>query len=324
MIVVTGATGFIGSNLVADLNASGHTDILLVDTLGVGDKWKNIAKREFQDIVPPNEAMACLNGQKKKISAVFHIGANSSTTAADGDAILQTNLKSSMDYWHFCAEAHVPLFYASSAATYGDGSQGFDDGVDGRRLQPLNLYGWSKHAFDLWAQRQSAQGYAPPKWAGFKFFNVYGPNEYHKNDMMSLVAKNFENVKAGSPVRLFKSKHPDYEDGKQLRDFVYVKDCCAVMKWFSDGNGESGIYNIGSGRARSFIDLIHAICRASSMPPQIEFIDLPKALEEKYQYFTQANMQKLLAQGYDQPLTSLEDGVADYISRYLSQNDQYR
>ena len=324
MIVVTGATGFIGSNLVAELNAVSMTDLVLIDTLGCGDKWKNISKRDFQDIVPPQDAIAYLKSTQKKISAIFHIGANSSTTAQDGDAILQTNLKSSMNYWHFCTEEQVPFYYASSAATYGDGLHGFDDEIDGRVLQPLNLYGWSKHAFDLWAQRQSAQAYAPPKWAGFKFFNVYGPNEYHKNDMMSLVAKNYKNVKTGKTVNLFRSKHVDYEDGKQLRDFVYVKDCCNIMMWFLNSKAESGVYNIGSGKSRTFIDLINAICLAASMPQRIEFIDLPTELEEKYQYFTQAKMGKLLRQGYDKPFTQLEDGVADYVTGYLDHIDIYR
>lgn len=324
MIVVTGATGFIGSNLVAELNAAGVTEILIVDTLGVGEKWRNIAKRQFDDIIPPAQASDYLRSHRKKIGAVFHMGANSSTTAQDGDLILATNLKSSMDYWHFCSDARVPLLYASSAATYGDGRHGFDDEADAELLRPLNLYGWSKQAFDLWAQRQASQGYAPPKWAGFKFFNVYGPNEYHKSDMMSLVAKNYEVVATGNPVRLFKSKNPDYADGMQLRDFVYVKDCCHIMMWFLRVQAKSGIYNIGTGEARSFIDLVNAISSATSVPSSITYVDLPAELEQRYQYFTEAKMQKLLGQGYNQPMTKLEDGVADYVKNYLSQNDRYR
>jgi ADP-L-glycero-D-manno-heptose 6-epimerase len=324
MIVVTGAAGFIGSNLVAALNELGENDLLLVDRLGTDDKWRNIAKRQFQDIVLPDRAMAYLNNMKRPVTAVFHIGANSSTTAYDADAIVQTNLKSSMDYWNFCSEKHIPFFYASSAATYGDGAEGFDDESDPQMLKPLNLYGWSKHAFDLWALRQSAAGHVPPRWAGFKFFNVYGPNEYHKGDMMSLVAKNFGKVARGDAVKLFKSLRSDFADGQQLRDFVYVRDCCDVLTWFFHAPRHNGIYNLGSGQSRSFIDLVNAIGLACHKKPAIEFIPLPDALADKYQYFTEAKMDKLRVAGYDKTLTSLEDGVSDYVTHYLSQSDRYR
>lgn len=324
MLVVTGAAGFIGSNLVASLNELGESDILLVDTLGTGDKWRNIAKREFQDITSPDHALDYLNKLNRPVRAIFHIGANSSTTSTDADAIVQTNLKSSMDYWHFCSEKKIPFFYASSAATYGNGEQGFDDESDPQKLRPLNLYGWSKQAFDLWALRQAINQHAPPQWAGFKFFNVYGPNEYHKGDMMSLVAKNFDKVMGNEAVHLFKSLRSDFADGQQLRDFVYVRDCCSVLTWFFEGRRKSGIYNLGSGHARSFIDLVNAIGLACHKLPNIEFIPLPQAIADKYQYFTEAKMQKLQCAGYDRPLATLEDGVADYVARYLNQSDRYR
>jgi len=324
VIVLTGAAGFIGSNLLAKLNNLGERDIILVDAFRRSDKWKNIAKHEFQDIVIPEHADTYLRQSPRPVRAVFHIGANSSTTADDADDVIKKNLKSSMDYWNFCSEKRVPLFYASSAATYGDGSQGFDDEADGRSLRPLNLYGWSKHAFDLWAQRQVLAGHSPPHWAGFKFFNVYGPNEYHKNDMMSLVAKNFYKVSNSEPVRLFKSLRADFADGHQLRDFVYVRDCCDIIAWFFKGGGRNGLYNIGSGRARSFIDLVNAIGLACKRQARVEFIELPTALADKYQYFTEAKMTKLRMAGYDKSLTSLEQGVYDYVNQFLSQPDRYR
>jgi ADP-L-glycero-D-manno-heptose 6-epimerase len=238
MIIVTGAAGFIGSNIVADLNAAGRTDLILVDELGTQSKWKNIAKRRFQDFVLPSELHSLL-GKLSGGDLVFHLGANSSTTATDGDAVLLNNFRTSKDLWEWCVATKTPLIYASSAATYGDGALGFAD--DQRlealdALRPLNLYGWSKHAFDKWAVERSTAGSAPPQWCGLKFFNVYGPNENHKGDMRSLVSKNTAIVSQGGTIKLFKSHRPDFEDGQQLRDFVYVKDCTSVMLWLAQAD----------------------------------------------------------------------------------------
>jgi ADP-L-glycero-D-manno-heptose 6-epimerase len=326
VIIVTGATGFIGSNIVADLNAAGRSDIVLVDDLGTQAKWKNIAKRRFQDVVLPCELDALL----RKLpggDVVYHMGANSSTTVTDGDAILLSNFRASKHLWEWCTRTGTPLIYASSAATYGDGASGFRDdqaldALDG--LRPLNLYGWSKHAFDKWAVAQSEAGSAPPQWCGLKFFNVYGPNESHKGDMRSLVAKNTAAVADGHTIRLFKSHREGFADGQQLRDFVYVKDCTRVMLWLAGQPQISGIFNLGTGVARSFVDLVGAIGTALNKPVNIEFIDMPDSIRANYQYFTQAHMNKLNAAGYASAFYSLEDGVADYVQRYLVQHDIYR
>lgn len=326
MIIVTGATGFIGSNVVADLNARGRTDIILVDDLGTEAKWKNIAKRRFHDLVLPHELPALLD-RLPKAEAVFHLGANSSTTATEGDEVWRSNFRASRLLWDWCASTRTPLVYASSAATYGDGSQGFDDDQSPAALdalRPLNLYGWSKHAFDKWAVEQALAGHAPPQWCGLKFFNVYGPNENHKGDMRSLVCKNTALVARGQTIPLFKSHREDYADGQQLRDFVYVKDCVAVMLWLAANPGVSGLYNLGTGRARSFVDLVQAIGLALGQAVRIEFVDMPMSIRPNYQYFTEARMSKLAQAGYDAPFHSLEAGVADYVQGYLMQTDVYR
>lgn len=326
MIIVTGATGFIGSNIVADLNAAGRSDIVLIDNLGSQGKWKNIAKRRFQDVIFPHEMDAYLR-TLAGAEVVYHLGANSSTTAVDGDEILVNNFRTSKALWEWCSRTRTPYLYASSAATYGDGALGFkdDQSLDAlSALRPLNLYGWSKHAFDKWAVEQSASGNAPPQWCGLKFFNVYGPNENHKGEMRSLVCKNTAIIAAGEPIRLFKSYKPDYADGEQLRDFIYVKDCTRVMLWLASQPQISGIYNLGTGRSRSFVDLARAIGAALGESVDIEFIEMPEPLRANYQYFTQADMSKLLSAGYNEPLHTLEEGVADYVREYLVQADIYR
>ena len=326
MIIITGATGFIGSNIVADLNLRGRTDLILVDDLGTTGKWKNIAKRRFLDIVDYRKIDALLP-TLGHCDAVFHMGANSSTTSVDGDEILEVNLHSSMAWWKWCTGTHTPLIYASSAATYGDGQQGFNDDQSQAALDelaPLNLYGWSKHAFDKWAVERASEGNAPPQWAGMKFFNVYGPNEYHKGDMRSLVAKNTELIARGETIRLFKSHKDGYADGAQLRDFVYVKDCTTTMLWFMDNPGASGIYNLGTGQARSFVDLMQAIGKALNKPVNIEFVDMPESIRPNYQYFTEARIQKLRDAGMTASFHSLEAGVFDYVNTYLTQQDTYR
>lgn len=327
MIIVTGGAGFIGSNLVAELNDRGHSDIIIVDELGTSSKWRNIAKRRFLDVVFPSEVDKLLS-QTKAADAVFHMGANSSTTAVDADDIVRTNLRPSMAWWNWCSCTRSPLVYASSAATYGDGANGFDDAssIEGlTKLRPLNLYGWSKHAFDVWTQQEVAKGNAPPRWAGLKFFNVYGPNEYHKGEMQSLVAKNTAPVQAGDAVMLFKSHHPRIADGEQLRDFVYVNDCLQVMLQLAQNNNVvSGLYNLGTGVARSFKDLMLAVGQALGVEPRIEYRDMPLEIRANYQYFTQANMEKLSNAGVTFASTSLEDGVRDYVQMYLTAIDRYR
>ena len=326
MIIVTGATGFIGSNIVADLNAAGRSDIILVDDLGTQAKWKNIAKRRFQDVVLPGE-LAGLLERLTGGDVVYHMGANSSTTAIDGDAILISNFRTSKLLWEWCSRTRTPLIYASSAATYGDGARGFDDDQSPEALdllRPLNLYGWSKHAFDKWAVAQGAAGSAPPQWAGLKFFNVYGPNESHKGEMRSLVSKNTAAVADGQTIRLFKSHRADFRDGEQLRDFVYVKDCTRVMLWLAGQPKVSGLFNLGTGQARSFVDLVNSIGSALQKAVRIEYVDMPESIRANYQYFTQAAMQKLRAAGYDAGFHGLEDGVADYVRNYLVQPDIYR
>jgi len=323
MLVVTGGGGFIGSVLAAALNEAGHDRLVIVDRFGSGEKWRNIAKREFLDILPIDGLLPWLDRYGGEVDTVFHLGANSSTFETDADAIIAGNLNYSIALWRWCAAAGKPLVYASSAATYGDGTAGFDDGVDLARLRPLNLYGWSKHAFDRWAAREAARGHAPPRWFGLKFFNVFGPNEYHKGEMRSLVAKNYARVAAGEAVRLFKSYRPDFADGGQLRDFVYVKDCVAALLHLWRQGRASGLYNIGSGRARSFADLIGALAAACGRAPRIEYVDMPEALRPAYQYFTEAPLGRLRAAGYDGQFAPLEAAVADFVAGYLARPDPY-
>jgi ADP-L-glycero-D-manno-heptose 6-epimerase len=329
MLVITGGGGFIGSVLAAALNEAGRADLILVDRFGTDDKWRNIAKRDFYEIVPVEGLFDWLARRGGEVEAVFHLGANSSTTERDADHIIATNLNYSIAMWRWCAAAGRPLIYASSAATYGDGSAGFDDGggIDAfKQLRPLNLYGWSKHAFDLWALREAAAGRAPPAWFGLKFFNVFGPNEHHKGDMTSLVVKNYPRILAGETVQLFRSHRPDFADGEQTRDFVYVKDCAAVMLWLwrqATRAEISGIYNLGTGQARSFLDLTKAVGGACGVAPRIEFIDTPPAIRSNYQYFTEANMTRLRQAGYNAPFASLEDAVRDCVTQHLARPDPY-
>jgi ADP-L-glycero-D-manno-heptose 6-epimerase len=330
MLVITGGGGFIGSVLAAALNDAGRADLVIVDRFGASDKWRNIAKREFCEIVPPDELFSWLDRSGEAVEAVFHLGANSSTTERDADYIIANNLNCSIAIWRWCAARGTKLIYASSAATYGDGAAGFDDAggiAEFKRLRPLNLYGWSKHAFDLWALREAAAGRAPPFWVGLKFFNVFGPNESHKGDMMSLVAKNWQRVAAGETVRLFRSHRPDYADGEQKRDFVYVKDCAAVMLWLwrqgeAANAGINGVYNLGTGAARTFLDLMKATGKACGRAPNIDFIDIPPDIRPNYQYFTEARMNRLRQAGYNAPFTPLEDAVRETVARYR-QDDPY-
>jgi len=317
LYVVTGGAGFIGSNIAAALAGRGER-VLVVDWLEVGDKWKNLAPIALHDIVRPDEFMAWLAGHSTEVAAIVHMGAISSTTERDGDQLVSENVRLSIDLWKWCARHAVPFVYASSAATYGDGSQGFDD--DGSpeglaRLAPMNGYGWSKHMVDRRIAMDVAEGRpVPPVWAGLKFFNVYGPREAHKGDMRSVALKLYETLSAGGHATLFRSHRPDYADGGQLRDFVYVADCVAVVLWILAQSRFSGLYNLGTGQARSFLDLANAVFKALGADPEVTWIDMPEAIRGRYQYFTEARMDRLRQAGYRAPFHSLEDGVADYVA----------
>ena len=326
MLLVTGGAGFIGSNVVASLNEAGRTDIAVNDALGSDDKWRNLQKRRLADFVPPAELFSWLDG--RKLDAVIHMGAISDTTARDGDAVMESNFRLSLRLLDWCAETRTPLIYASSAATYGGGEQSFvdDNAPDAlARLKPMNLYGWSKHLFDLaLIDRAVRRGKMPPQWAGLKFFNVFGPNEYHKGEMMSLVAKRFDDAKAGRPVALFKSHRAGIADGEQKRDFISVDDAVAVVRWLLATPKVSGIFNVGTGTARSFRDLIGAMFAALGRAPAIEYIDMPAAIRDSYQYFTQAETGNLRQAGYNAAFTPLEDAVRHYVTTYLDRADRYR
>jgi ADP-L-glycero-D-manno-heptose 6-epimerase len=326
MILVTGAAGFIGSNVVAALNDEGRSDVVLCDWLGHDERWQNLRKRVFRDFVFPPDLMAYLQAGAK-LEAVIHMGANSSTTARDGDEIMRNNFQASVRLLDWCAACDVPLVYASSAATYGDGSKGFEDGLSVsalRELRPLNLYGWSKHQFDLVvAERVEKRLPLPPKCIGLKFFNVFGPNEYHKGDMMSVVAKNYQTAAQGGEVRLFKSHRAGFVDGGQRRDFVYVKDVVDVVLWCLDKAPRHGLFNVGTGRATTFRELIESLYEAVAREPRISYVAMPEGLRDRYQYHTQASLEALRGAGYAAQFTAIGRAVADYVS-YLSNEDTFR
>ncbi len=327
MFIVTGGAGFIGSALIWKLNQLGITDILVVDRMGHGGKWKNLSKLHFSTIYHKNDFLSLLGTevQGRDIDGVFHLGACSSTTETDVDYLAQNNLNFSIALWRFCTNHGIPYIYASSAATYGDGQLGFsDDLAMTPKLRALNPYGFSKLKFDQWAIRQKL---APPFWAGVKFFNVYGPNEYHKGGQSSVINHFVPQVRSQGSIKLFKSYRPDYKDGGQLRDFVYVKDCIDVM-WHLYENSckaESGTYNIGSGEARSFLDVAHEVFKAMNInSPQIQFIDMPEALRGQYQYYTKADLTRLREKaGYTKPMHDLASGVSDYVRSFLCGADPY-
>ena len=330
MIIVTGGAGFIGSNLVAGLEEKGLTDIVVCDVLGNEDKWRNIGKRELRDIVRPEKLMDYLDNHAGEVEAIFHMGAISSTTETDADLIVASNFTLSRKLWKWCGEHQVRFIYASSAATYGDGTKGFSDQETPEflaNLNPLNPYGWSKHLFDRRISRLiygRAVEKVPPQWAGLKFFNVYGPNEYHKGEQKSVAAKLYPQVVNGAAARLFRSDDPRYDDGGQIRDFVWVGDCVDVMLWLLDNPKVNGLFNVGSGKGRSFKSLADAVFAAAGKPSKIAYIDMPQELKAKYQYFTQADVTKLRDAGYTRPFTELEEGVGLYVSNYLSNTDPYR
>jgi ADP-L-glycero-D-manno-heptose 6-epimerase len=326
MLLVTGGAGFIGSNVVASLNEAGRTDIAVGDMLGSDGKWRNLAARQIADFVPPHELVRWLDG--RKLDAVVHLGAISSTTATDADAVMETNFRLSLRLLDWCTAARTPFIYASSAATYGNGEEGYSDGWSEdelKRLKPMNLYGWSKQLFDLAVvERVRRKEKMPPQWAGLKFFNVFGPNEYHKGEMMSLVAKRFDDAKTGKPIHLFKSHRAGIADGEQKRDFIYVDDAIAVVRWLVETPAVSGIFNVGTGAARSFRDLMAAMFAALGRQPVIEYIDMPVSIRGSYQYFTQAETENLRRAGYNADFTPLETAVQRYVNCYLDRADRYR
>ncbi len=323
MILVTGGAGFIGSNLHAALARRGE-DAVVVDRLGDDGKWRNLASHPPAQIVRP-DALDGFLATRPLVSMVFHLGAISETTATDGDLVWETNVALSWRLWQWCAEHRARFVYASSASTYGDGASGFDDDASLLRdLRPLNLYGWTKHAFDLRVMATLAAGRpAPPQWAGLKFFNVYGPNEYHKGKMISVVKVKHDEVAAGQPARLFRSDQAGLPDGSQRRDFVWVGDVVDVMLWLLDRPEVSGLFNLGTGTARSYLDLAHAVCDAAGRPRSVEFIDMPEALRGQYQSFTEARMDRLRAAGYAGQFTPIEEGVRRYVQDHLAGPERY-
>jgi ADP-L-glycero-D-manno-heptose 6-epimerase len=328
MIIVTGGAGFIGSNLLAALEQQAIGPLVVVDWLGQGEKWRNIAKRELYDVITPEALWPFLEREQRFIEAIIHLGAISATTQNDVDLILNSNIRLSLDLWRWCCGHQIRFIYASSAATYGNGEAGFIDQDSPQALsalRPLNAYGWSKHMVDRAIIRHCQQGLlTPPQWAGLKFFNVYGPNEYHKGRMASVIHHLVPKLRAGEPARLFKSYHPNFPDGGQCRDFVWVEDCCAVILWLLENPSVTGIFNVGTGQACSFAALARACFHALALPERIEYIEMPEDIRDKYQYFTQASQQKLQAQGYMRPITDLQQGVSQYVQEYLLKPDPYR
>jgi len=311
--VVTGAAGFIGSCLVSHLNRAGVDELLLVDNFTKKEKQKNLENKKFKELVDRKEYLQNLH-RYPKAKIIFHLGARTDTTLQDKKTFNELNLEYSKGLWAYASKNKIPFIYASSAATYGDGTLGFDDEQPIDRYQPLNLYGQSKHDFDRWVLSQKEQ---PIFWAGFKFFNVYGPNEYHKERMASVVFHAFHQIIQSKMVKLFKSHREGFSDGEQKRDFIYVKDLCQTLFTCADKSGESAIYNLGTGQARTFKDLALAVFSALQINPQIEYIDTPKDIRNRYQYFTQATTSKLLGQGWIEKFQDLENGIEDYVKNYL-------
>jgi ADP-L-glycero-D-manno-heptose 6-epimerase len=326
MLLVTGGAGFIGSNVVAALNDAGRSDVVVCDLLGRDGKWRNLAKRQVMDIVPPDKFADWLKG--RRLDAVIHLGAISETTATDGDLVIETNFRFSLRLLDWCTDNPTPFIYASSAATYGDGAQGFGDDPSLpalKELRPMNLYGWSKHLFDLAvAERVARREKLPPQWAGLTFFNVYGPNEYHKGTMMSVLARRFADIKAGRPVQLFKSHREGIADGDQRRDFIYVDDVVRVMMWLMATPSVSGLFNVGTGNARSFREMMLAAYAALGSSPNIQYIDMPEQIRGSYQYFTQSEVDRLRGAGYNGGFTALEDAVELYVKGFLDRADRFR
>lgn len=326
---VTGGAGFIGSNIVARLAEDRDLDVVVCDRLREAElgKWRNIAKHPIGDFVAPDDMFDWLEKRWRDVELVVHMAAVSSTTEPDADKIIHSNFTLSRDLFRWCADRQRRFVYASSAATYGAGENGFDDDDSFgalAALRPLNTYGWSKALFDIFAARQAARDYAPPQWVGLKFFNVYGPNEEHKHAMKSVASQIWPHVRDGHGVQLFKSYRQDVPDGGQKRDFVYVRDAADVTRWLYENPQVNGVYNLGSGTARTFEDMARQVFEAAGKTAQIEYTPMPPAIRDKYQYFTEARMERLFEAGYPNPMTSLEEGIGEYVGRYLSQPDPYR
>jgi ADP-L-glycero-D-manno-heptose 6-epimerase len=322
MIVVTGGAGFIGSVFVAKLNEEGQDDIVVVDELGTAEKWRNLVKRRYADYIHKDAFLEMVAGDRVPfpVESFVHMGACSSTTERDADYLMENNFHYTCRLADWALAHGVRFIYASSAATYGDGAQGFSDGEETiRALRPINMYGYSKQLFDLRVLRNGVQD----KVAGVKFFNVFGPNEYHKGDMTSVVFKAFQQIRETGKVRLFKSYRPEYGDGGQMRDFVYVKDCVEVLWWFLNHGEVNGIFNLGTGKARTWNDLIRAVFAAMNLPPRIDYIEMPETIRGQYQYFTEAKMEKLGAAGCPVAFRPLEEAVRDYVKNHLLQADPY-
>jgi len=320
MLIVTGAAGFIGSALVGRLNAEGLTDLILVDDFSKTQKAGNLDGKKYTAKVDRGEFLSSLDDYQNA-TAIFHIGARTDTTEFDSNIFDELNLNYTKSLWRFCAQNKIPLIYASSAATYGDGTLGFDDDQSKiKELKPLNPYGESKQDFDVWALGQTVQ---PPFWVGLKFFNVYGPNEYHKGRMASVVMHAFNQIQKTGAMKLFMSHNPKYQNGGQLRDFIYIKDVLNVIMFWYNHQSDSGIYNLGTGKARTFKDLAKSVFQALSLDPDISYIPTPEDIRDKYQYFTEANMAKTIEAGYQLGFTELEDGIRDYVENYLLKNEYY-
>lgn len=321
MIAVTGAYGFIGSCLIGHLNRLGYTDIIAVDDFSKTYKEENLKGKKISARIDRNSFHDWLHQNHLLVQFVFHLGARTDTTEFDQKIFDELNLNYSKEVWNTCVKYGLPLVYASSAATYGDGTNGYDDDETHlNKLKPLNPYGDSKHQFDLWVMAQERK---PFFWAGLKFFNVYGPNEYHKGRMASVIFHAFNQIQNTGKLKLFRSHKEGYNDGEQKRDFVYVKDVISVCHWLMENRKNSGIYNLGCGKARTFNDLANAVFNALEKKPNIEYIDTPVDIRDSYQYFTQSNMDKLKAAGYNEVFSSLEDGVADYVKHYLTNRNYF-
>ncbi len=317
MIIVTGGAGFIGSCVVRSLNEAGCSDIVIVDNISETDKWMNMRNKKYIKYVHKSKFLEELPTYEN-VEAIVHMGAQSSTTERDFDYLWENNFEYTKALWNYCAEKHISFIYASSAATYGDGSLGFNDRMDIDQLLPLNGYGYSKQLFDQWVKHQAK--IFPAQHCGLKFFNVYGPNEYFKGSMASMVFHGFNQIKETGKVKLFKSCNPNYKDGGQLRDFVYVKDICKVIMWLLVNKHVSGLFNVGTGRAQSFAELAEATFHALDLEPNIEYIDMPEKLRGKYQYYTKAEMSRLYDAGYPFEFMDVEKGVRDYVQGHLAQN----
>lgn len=322
MILVTGAAGFIGSNMVASLNKQGYNKIIICDWLDHKSKKKNIQKLNYEKIISPENLITYLN-HKNNIDIIIHMGANSSTTENNFRLMYNINTRFSRNIWKWCTKNKVRLIYASSAATYGDGTRGFNDS-ETEKYKPLNVYGLSKYLFDRYVIKQAKNNICPPQWVGIKFFNVYGPNEYHKGKMQSVVKHALDQYKESGKVKLFKSYNNKYSDGEQTRDFIYVNDCITLINWLLENKNISGLFNCGTSIERSFDDLVKAMFKAINVAPCIEYINMPNNIKNQYQYFTKANMNKIKNRGYNIQSTSLEEGVYDYVTNYLLSDDKYK